>query len=36
MDGLQLQFLLDPESVDMVAPFAALLRLAGFSPEEDA
>ncbi len=28
MDGLQLQFLLDPESVDMVAPFAALLRLA--------
>ena len=33
MDGLQLQFLLDPESVDMVAPFAALLRLAGLSPE---
>ena len=33
MDGLQLQFLLDPESVDMVAPFAALLRLAGFSSD---
>ena len=27
MDGLQLQFLLDPESVDMVEPFAELLAL---------
>jgi AcrR family transcriptional regulator len=27
MDGLQLQFLLDPESVDMVEPFSDLLRL---------
>jgi AcrR family transcriptional regulator len=27
MDGLQLQFLLDPETVDMVAPFTALLEL---------
>ena len=27
MDGLQLQFLLDPESVDMVGPAAALLDL---------
>ena len=27
MDGLQLQFLLDPESVEMVEPFAALLDL---------
>jgi len=27
MDGLQLQFLLDPESVDMVEPLSALLTL---------
>jgi AcrR family transcriptional regulator len=29
MDGLQLQYLLEPESVDMVEPFAQLLRLLG-------
>ena len=29
MDGLQLQFLLDPESVDMVEPLAQLLKLLG-------
>jgi AcrR family transcriptional regulator len=29
MDGLQLQFLLDPESVDMVEPLAGLLALLG-------
>lgn len=29
MDGLQLQFLLDPESVDMVAPLTALFGLLG-------
>jgi AcrR family transcriptional regulator len=27
MDGLQLQFLLDPEAVDMVEPFRAFLKL---------
>ena len=27
MDGLQLQFLLDPESVDMVEPMRTLLKL---------
>jgi hypothetical protein len=27
MDGLQLQFLLDPESVDMVEPFSDLIGL---------
>jgi hypothetical protein len=32
MDGLQLQFLLDPDSVDTVGPVAALLDLLGPSP----
>ena len=27
MDGLQLQFLLDPDSVEMVEPFSALMDL---------
>ena len=27
MDGLQLQYLLDPDSVEMVEPFSALMEL---------
>jgi AcrR family transcriptional regulator len=33
MDGLQLQFLLDPESVDMVEPVTALLELLRARPQ---
>ena len=32
MDGLQLQFLLEPEAVDMVGPFRAFLQLLGARP----
>jgi AcrR family transcriptional regulator len=32
MDGLQLQYLLEPEAVDMVEPFRAFLQLLGARP----